>query len=51
MTLLLVFVIAMVAGGWWMDTSLHRIPALADYPERPVTGKGTTWLQFAFLRR
>ena len=28
----------------WMDSSLHRIPALADYPERPAAGKGTTWL-------
>ncbi len=27
-----------------MDSSLHRVPALADYPERPATGKGTTWL-------
>ena len=27
-----------------MDSSLHRIPALADYPERPAAGKGTTWL-------
>jgi LCP family protein required for cell wall assembly len=44
LTLMLVFVVAVVAGGWWMDSSLHRIPALADYPERPVTGKGTTWL-------
>ena len=44
MALLLVFVLALAAGGWWMDSSLHRIPALADYPERPATGKGTTWL-------
>ena len=27
-----------------MDSSLHRIPALAGYPERPAAGKGTTWL-------
>jgi LCP family protein required for cell wall assembly len=27
-----------------MDSSLHRIPALADYPERPTPAKGTTWL-------
>jgi len=44
LVLLLVFVIATIAGGWWMDTSLHRIPALADYAERPASGKGTTWL-------
>jgi LCP family protein required for cell wall assembly len=42
--LVFVFVVAVVAGGWWMDTSLHRIPALADYAERPAAGKGTTWL-------
>ncbi len=41
---MLVFVVAVVAAGCWMDSSLHRIPALADYPERPATGKGTTWL-------
>jgi LCP family protein required for cell wall assembly len=41
---LLVFVVAVVAAGVWLDSSLHRIPALADYPERPAAGKGTTWL-------
>ena len=41
---LLVFVVAVAGAGWWMDSSLHRIPALADYPERPAAGKGTTWL-------
>jgi LCP family protein required for cell wall assembly len=41
---LFVFVVAVVGGGVWMDSSLHRIPALADYPERPATGTGTTWL-------
>jgi LCP family protein required for cell wall assembly len=41
---LLVFVVAVVGAGWWTDSSLHRIPALADYPERPAAGKGTTWL-------
>jgi LCP family protein required for cell wall assembly len=44
MAVLLVFVVAVVAGGWWMDTSLHRTAALADYPERPAAGSGTTWL-------
>src|SRR6185437_2904431 len=44
LALLLAFIVAVVAGGGWMDSSLHRIPALADYPERPATGKGTTWL-------
>jgi LCP family protein required for cell wall assembly len=41
---MLVFVVAAVAGGVWMDSSLHRIPALAAYAERQSTGKGTTWL-------
>ncbi len=44
MVLLLAFVVAVVAGGYWMDSALHRIPALADYPERPAAGAGTTWL-------
>jgi LCP family protein required for cell wall assembly len=41
---LLLFVIAAVGGGFWMDSSLHRIPVLADYPERPAAASGTTWL-------
>ena len=44
MVLLLAFVVAVVAGGYWMDSALHRVPALADYPERPAAGAGTTWL-------
>ncbi len=38
------FVLAVAGIGLWMDSSLHRIPALADYPERPAEGAGTTWL-------
>jgi LCP family protein required for cell wall assembly len=41
---MLVTVFAVVAGGLWMDSKLQRIPALADYPERPAAGDGTTWL-------
>ena len=41
---MLVFVVAVVAGGLWLDSSLHRIPALVDYPQRPASGAGTTWL-------
>lgn len=41
---MLVFVVAVVAGGIWMDSSLHRIPALVNYPDRPASGAGTTWL-------
>jgi LCP family protein required for cell wall assembly len=43
-TLLLVSVLAAAGLGIWLDTSLHRIPALADYTDRPAAGKGTTWL-------
>ena len=41
---LLIVIVGAVATGVWMDRSLHRMPALADYPERPAAGKGTTWL-------
>jgi LCP family protein required for cell wall assembly len=41
---MLLFVVAIVGGGVWIDSSLHRIPALTSYAERPATGKGTTWL-------
>ena len=38
MAFMLVFAVAVVAGGVWMDSSLHRIPALATYAERPAAG-------------
>jgi LCP family protein required for cell wall assembly len=41
---LLAFVLSAVGTAGWIDTSLRRIPALADYPGRPAEGKGTTWL-------
>jgi LCP family protein required for cell wall assembly len=44
LTLLLVSVVAIVGTGYWIDTSLQRTAALADYPERPAPGRGTTWL-------
>ena len=44
LTLLLVFVAAFVGTGFWIDTHLRRIPALASYAERPAAGSGTTWL-------
>nr|WP_198538975.1 LCP family protein [Mycolicibacterium wolinskyi] len=44
LTLFMIGVLAIIAGGVWIDTSLQRIPALADYPERPGSGRGTTWL-------
>lgn len=42
--LALTVLVAGVAGAVWFDTTLHRIPALADYPDRPAAGKGVTWL-------
>lgn len=44
LSLLLVFVLAVAGLGVWLDRSLHRIPVLADYPDRPAAGRGTTWL-------
>ncbi len=44
LVLLLTVLAAGVAGAAWLDTTLHRIPALADYPDRPGAGKGVTWL-------
>ncbi|WP_435405665.1 LCP family protein [Mycolicibacterium houstonense] len=44
LAVLMAGVLALVGGGIWIDTSLHRIPALADYPERPASARGTTWL-------
>ena len=44
LAVVLVFLVAVVAGVLWTDSSLHRIPALADYADRPASGAGTTWL-------
>ncbi|WP_456152680.1 LCP family protein [Mycolicibacterium boenickei] len=44
LAVLLVAVVALIGGAFWVDSSLHRIPALADYPERPGAAHGTTWL-------
>ncbi len=41
---LLVVVVALVGAAVWIDTSLHRIPALTALPDRPPAGSGTTWL-------
>lgn len=41
---MLVAVIAVIGIGFWVDTSLHRIPALADYADRPAGSRGTNWL-------
>jgi LCP family protein required for cell wall assembly len=44
LALLFVVVVALVGAGVWIDTSLHRIPALTALPDRPRAGSGTTWL-------
>jgi LCP family protein required for cell wall assembly len=41
---LVVGLAAVVGGGYWLDHRLHRSAVLADYPERPAAGRGTTWL-------
>lgn len=33
-----------LAAALWLDTALHRSPVLAEYPDRPGSGRGTTWL-------
>lgn len=34
-----------LAGVWiWLDMSLNRVSALADYPGRPAEAAGTNWL-------
>ncbi|WP_308205461.1 LCP family protein [Mycobacterium montefiorense] len=46
-TLLIVLLLALagvLGGGLWLDTTLHRKPVLADYPDRPAPGRGTNWL-------
>ncbi len=42
--LLLVAVAGAIGTAVWTDRALRRIPALADYPDRPAAGRGTTWL-------
>ncbi len=33
-----------IGGGLWFDGALHREQALADYADRPASGRGTNWL-------
>ncbi|HZA10123.1 MAG TPA: LCP family protein [Mycobacterium sp.] len=42
--LLVAITVAVVGGGCWIETSLRRAQVLADYPDRPAPGQGTTWL-------
>nr|WP_264067004.1 LCP family protein [Mycolicibacterium komossense] len=43
-TMLLVVVLALAGTTYWIEHSLHHTAALADYPDRPAAGQGTTWL-------
>lgn len=46
-TIGIVFLVLLVAlaGGWfWLDTSINRVEALADYPGRPAAAAGNNWL-------
>jgi LCP family protein required for cell wall assembly len=44
LAMLLFAVTALIGVGLWADTSMHRIAALTDYPDRPPAGRGTNWL-------
>ena len=44
LALAVVAVLAVVGTAVWIDTTLHRIPALTALPDRPAAGSGTTWL-------
>ncbi len=40
----LVLLVALAGTWFWLDTSLNRVEALADYPGRPAEAAGTNWL-------
>jgi LCP family protein required for cell wall assembly len=33
-----------LGGALWLEYAMHRQAVLADYPSRPASGHGTTWL-------
>jgi LCP family protein required for cell wall assembly len=41
---LLLISAGVLGGALWTETALHRERVLADYPGRPASGRGTTWL-------
>jgi LCP family protein required for cell wall assembly len=43
---IIVLVLLLILAGvyFWVDTSLNRVEALADYPGRPAEAAGTNWL-------
>ncbi|MGB5112653.1 MAG: LCP family protein [Mycobacterium sp.] len=44
LAVILLVLSAGVGGALWLDSTLQRAPVLADYPDRPPAGRGTTWL-------
>jgi LCP family protein required for cell wall assembly len=34
----------MLGGALWLESAMHRQSVLTDYPGRPASGQGTTWL-------
>jgi LCP family protein required for cell wall assembly len=41
---LLVLLVVLAGTYFWVDSSLNRVEALADYPGRPAEAAGTNWL-------
>ncbi|HEY7592337.1 MAG TPA: LCP family protein [Actinophytocola sp.] len=43
---IILLILLVILGGtyFWLDTSLNRVAALADYPGRPAEAAGTNWL-------
>ncbi|WP_253772250.1 LCP family protein [Goodfellowiella coeruleoviolacea] len=44
LTVLVVLLLLLVGLWFYVDSSLKRVTALADYPDRPAAGAGTNWL-------
>jgi LCP family protein required for cell wall assembly len=47
LTLLIAVLLAcagMLGGALWLESAMHRQSVLTDYPGRPASGQGTTWL-------
>jgi LCP family protein required for cell wall assembly len=42
--IVLILVVLLAGTYFWVDSSLNRVAALADYPGRPAEAAGTNWL-------
>ncbi|MGH3875775.1 MAG: LCP family protein [Actinophytocola sp.] len=42
--IVLILVVLLAGMYFWVDSSLNRVAALADYPGRPAEAAGTNWL-------